>query len=79
LVTTADPQLEALIARDVRLLGQPYRGTDLYRILAAAAFRAGPPAVDMVRRELAQVHEQPLHIFEGAVAEMAARRASAGR
>jgi hypothetical protein len=70
LVPTAAPEILSYVEDDVRSLGQPYRNTGFYRELARAAFVAGPPAIALVRRVLASVHEQPLQIFNQDLAQM---------
>lgn len=63
LVSQATPDLRAHIASDVETLGEPYRDTNLYLILAQAARNAGPYAVAFVRHKLAAINSEPLEAF----------------
>jgi hypothetical protein len=63
LAAVASPRLEAHIESDIRILGEPYRSTGNYRILARAAFDAGPAAIALVRDVLARGHPWPFHFF----------------
>jgi hypothetical protein len=65
LVATAPSDLQAGIARDVRVIGEPGLGLGYYQVLARAAFAAGPAAIAFVRRELAPQHSPwPLDFFD---------------
>ena len=63
LAAAAPPELEARIESDIRFLGEPFRSTENYRVLARAADRAGPAAVELVRDVLARGHPWPFQIF----------------
>jgi hypothetical protein len=79
LVAAAPAELQAHIAMDIRILGEPFQDTGNYRRLARAAFLAGPPAIAVVRRELSAGHPWPLGFFEQYLAEAAgAGQASPG-
>jgi hypothetical protein len=63
LAAKASPELRARIVSDVDTLGEPYRDTNLYLILAQAAHNSGPYAVALVRHELAAINPEPLEAF----------------
>lgn len=73
LAAGAGPDLLPHIIADIRTLGEPFRSTDYYRELAVAAWRAGPYAVALVRRELAP---EPLSFFNRDLDQLAARPTS---
>jgi hypothetical protein len=74
LVATAPGGLGDRIAGDIRILGEPGRDTDNYRVLARAALLAGPAAIATVRRELGLGHPWPFQIFEQYLIELNAQR-----
>lgn len=63
LAPIATPELTAHIVGDIRVMGEPFRDPTLYLELARAAYAGGPYAIALVRRELAAIHDQPLHVF----------------
>ncbi len=70
LIATAPSDIRSNVARDVRMVGEPAQNLERYRILASAAFLAGPAAVAFVRSELSVAHEQPLALFNAYLAEL---------
>jgi hypothetical protein len=77
LLAVAPPEIGDAVMSDVRMLGEPFRDTSRYRILAQAALAAGPAAVTAVERELGRGHLWPFQIFERDLAELSAQRAAA--
>jgi len=77
LLTVAPPDIADDITADIGILGEPFRDTARYRILAQAALAAGPAAVTAVERELGRGHPWPFQLFEQDLAELSAKRAAA--
>ena len=69
LLAVAPPDIADHVISDVRILGEPFRDTDRYRILAQAAFAAGPAATAMVERELGGGQPWPFMAFEKYLAQ----------
>lgn len=74
LIATAPRALGDRIADDIRILGEPFRDTSNYRVLAREAFLAGPAAIATVRRELGLGHPWPFQIFEQYLTELNSQR-----
>jgi hypothetical protein len=62
------------VTSDIRILGEPFRDTGRYRLLAQAALVAGPAAVTAVERELGRGQLWPFQLFEQYMAELSAER-----
>lgn len=77
LIAVAPPDLADAIVGDIHILGEPFRDTERYRILAQAAFVAGPAAVGVVERELGLGHPWPFQLFEQDLAELSSKRRGA--
>jgi hypothetical protein len=73
LVAAAPPEAKAGIVGDIAVLGEPFRSTDHYRVLARAAYRAGPAAIAAVRQQLARGHPWPLQFFNEDLNRLATR------
>lgn len=77
LVADAAPDLQADISRDIQVLGEPFRDTGNYRILARAAAAAGPLAAARVRKELGPDPPYRLQLFDAYLAGNAPRQSRA--
>ena len=76
LLAVAPRDIADNVTSDIRILGEPFRDTSRYRILAQAAFLAGPAAVTAVERELGRGHPWTFELFEQNLAELSAKRAT---
>jgi hypothetical protein len=72
LIAVAPRDIVERVISDVHILGEPFRDTDQYRILAQAAYVAGPAALAIVERELGRGHPWPFGAFEKFLSEFRA-------
>jgi hypothetical protein len=73
LIAVAPRDVVERVISDIHTLGAPFADTDQYRILAQAAYVAGPAALAIVERELGRGHPWPFGAFETFLGELRAR------
>lgn len=74
LLAVAPRDIAEDVTADIRILGEPFRDTSRYRLLAQAALVAGPAAVTAVERELGRGQLWPFQLFEQYLADLSAQR-----
>ncbi|HEX3538475.1 MAG TPA: hypothetical protein VHU15_17080 [Stellaceae bacterium] len=74
LLAVAPREIAEDVTSDIRILGEPFRDSSRYQLLAEAALVAGPAAVTAVERELGRGHPWPFQLFEQDLAELSAKR-----
>jgi hypothetical protein len=76
LLAVAPRDIAEDVTSDIRILGEPFKDTNRYRLLAEAALAAGRAAVTAVERELGRGHPWAFQLFEEDLAELSAQRAA---
>lgn len=79
LIAVAPHEIADDVMSDVHMLGEPFSDPERYRILAEAAYIAGPAAIATVERELGLGHPWPFGAFEKDLSELRTRRATPAR
>jgi len=75
LIAVAPPDIADHVVADIRILGAPFADPEQYRILAQAAFVAGPAAEATVERQMGMGHPWAFGAFEKYLGELRAHAA----